>query len=60
MKKAYWRDEKIQQRAPALNVFFLREPDMICCIWLEEESICAMVKSRYIGDGHPIFNRKSL
>ena len=22
--------------------------------------ICAMVKSRYIGDGHPTFNRESL
>ena len=25
-----------------------------------ETPICAMVKSRYIGDGHPTFNRKSL
>ena len=24
------------------------------------KNICAMVKSRYIGDGHPTFNRKSL
>ena len=23
-------------------------------------AICAMVKSRYIGDGHPTFNRESL
>ena len=36
------------------------------CVWLAERSrllvrmcnfICAMVKSRYIGDGHPTFNR---
>ena len=26
----------------------------------QKDSICAMVKSRYIGDGHPTFNRESL
>ena len=25
-----------------------------------QSTICAMVKSRYIGDGHPTFNRESL
>ena len=25
--------------------------------FLESNFICAMVKSRYIGDGHPTFNR---
>ena len=25
--------------------------------WVVESAICAMVKSRYIGDGHPTFNR---
>ncbi len=26
----------------------------------KDPTICAMVKSRYIGDGHPTFNRESL
>ncbi len=31
------------------SVYTLKNADWIC--------ICAMVKSRYIGDGHPTFNR---
>ncbi len=26
-------------------------------IYINTRSICAMVKSRYIGDGHPTFHR---
>ena len=43
-------------------------PTMKCAIhrpwwpWRRNQlmAICAMVKSRYIGDGHPTFNRESL
>ena len=27
------------------------------CLCADIQYICAMVKSRYIGDGHPTFNR---
>ena len=30
---------------------------MLVVIFYFEKSICATVKSRYIGDGHPTFNR---
>ena len=37
---------------------FVAENLEIQCVLVKQgvESICAMVKSRYIGDGHPTFN----
>ena len=42
--------------------FFLqkRPRQMRSLCFMKARNICAMVKSRYIGDGHPTFNRESL